>query len=67
MLNKLFHGSIGFQNGVRASAAFNFVIVAIAILLMRPRLPPSPKKDSSLWLLLRKFFKEPAYTSTVLG
>ena len=67
MLNKLFHGSVGFANGVRASAAFNFGILVIAISLMRTRLPPSPPKEGSLVAHLRQFFREPAYTSTVLG
>ncbi len=67
MLNKLFHGSLGFNNGVRASAAFNFGLLAVAVLLMRTRLPPSPKKEGSVLIHMRQFFREPAYTSTVLG
>jgi MCP family monocarboxylic acid transporter-like MFS transporter 10 len=40
MLNRLFHGSVGFHNGVRASAGLNLALLVIAIALTRPRLPP---------------------------
>ncbi|GLB39004.1 putative major facilitator superfamily protein [Lyophyllum shimeji] len=67
MLNKLFHGRVGFRNGVRASAGLNLGLLAIALLLMRPRLPPSPRKQGSLSQNFKTFFREPAYVSTIAG
>ncbi|KAF8625091.1 hypothetical protein AX15_005570 [Amanita polypyramis BW_CC] len=66
MLNKLFYGSVGFHNGVRASAGFNLGLLIIAILFTKPRLPPK-KHEGSLLENLRTFLREPAYLITILG
>lgn len=67
MLNKLFYGRVGFHNGVRISAAFNAGVLIIALLLMRTRLPPTPRKDGSTLLHMRMFFREGPYVATVVG
>lgn len=52
MLNHLFHGSVGFAWGVRASAFLNMGLLVIANLLMSARLPfrdeqlAKPRADS---------------------
>jgi hypothetical protein len=40
MLNNLFHGPVGFANGVRASAGLVSGLLLIACLCMRTRLDP---------------------------
>ncbi|KAK0458984.1 major facilitator superfamily domain-containing protein [Desarmillaria tabescens] len=67
MLNKLFHGPVGFHNGVRISAAFNAGLLLIAIALVRTRLPPSSKKEGSILLDMSHFFREGTYATTVVG
>ncbi|SJK98360.1 related to MFS monocarboxylate transporter [Armillaria ostoyae] len=67
MLNKLFHGPVGFHNGVRISAAFNAGLLLIAIPLMRTRLPPSPRKGGNVFLDMSRFFREGIYATTVAG
>ncbi|KAK0460609.1 major facilitator superfamily domain-containing protein [Desarmillaria tabescens] len=67
MLNRLFYGRVGFHNGVRISAAFNAGVLIIALLLMRTRLPPTPRKDGSTLLHMRAFFREGPYIATVVG
>lgn len=68
MLNKLFHGSVGFRNGVRASAGLNLGLLVIALLLMKPRLPPNPARNQvSLLQNFKIFLREPAYVSTIIG
>ncbi|TFK75525.1 MFS general substrate transporter [Pluteus cervinus] len=63
MLNKLFHNSIGFHNGIRISAGMNTVLLIIANFCMKTRLPPkkndSNTKESPIAFL--QFLKEPAY------
>ncbi|TFK32267.1 major facilitator superfamily domain-containing protein [Crucibulum laeve] len=66
MLNKWFHGSLGFHNGVRASAGLNAGLLIISILLMKPRLPPSIKAHSTL-RSLRVFLQDIPYVVMVLG
>ncbi|KAG5635160.1 hypothetical protein H0H81_012186 [Sphagnurus paluster] len=67
LLNQLFSGHAGFHSGVRASAALNLGAIAIALLLVKPRLPPSPCKGSSTWKNLQTFSREPAYVATTVG
>ncbi|KAK0447182.1 major facilitator superfamily domain-containing protein [Armillaria borealis] len=67
MLNRLFYGRVGFNNGVRISAAFNAGVLIIALLLMRTRLPSTPRKDRSTLLHMRAFFREGPYVATVVG
>lgn len=66
MLNRLFHGSVGFQNGVRASAAFNSGLLLLAMLLMRTRLPPRPSSKGSI-AHIRFFIRDHAYVFAVAG
>ncbi|KAG6829972.1 hypothetical protein H0H92_002777 [Tricholoma furcatifolium] len=58
MLNRLFHGSVGFHNGVRISAAMNATLLIIANALMRTRLPPH---KTGAAIPLRKFLHDSAY------
>lgn len=67
MLNQLFHGRTGFNNGVRASAGFTTGLMVIGILLMKPRLPPKKKHDGSFVISFRTFMREPAYVLVTLG
>jgi hypothetical protein len=68
MLNKLIHGSLGFQRAVLASAGFNLGLLLIAMVFLRTRLPPNPsRKEGSLAADFKKFMKEPTYVLTVLG
>jgi MCP family monocarboxylic acid transporter-like MFS transporter 10 len=64
MLNKLFHGPIGFQNGVRISAALNCGLLIIANLMMRTRLPP---KSTGTSLPIAAFARDPPYLLAVIG
>jgi MFS family permease len=65
MLNRLFHGSVGFPKGVRASAAFTFSLLIVSMILMRPRLPPA--KTRSLLPKLQAFIRDPPYVSVVIA
>ncbi|KAG5653183.1 hypothetical protein H0H81_001900 [Sphagnurus paluster] len=67
ILNKLFHGPVGFHNGVRASAGMVGGLLIIAILLMKPRLPPISRKHGSTLQDLRKFLRDPPYVIMVFG
>ncbi|GLB39677.1 putative major facilitator superfamily protein [Lyophyllum shimeji] len=67
MLNALFHGPVGFHNGVRASAGLLGGLLFIAILLMKPRLPPKSRKHGSTLSDLRVFLRDPPYVFMVLG
>ncbi|KAF5384257.1 hypothetical protein D9615_003436 [Tricholomella constricta] len=58
MLNRLFHGPIGFHNGVRISAALNAVLLGIANAMMRTRLPP---KKTGPAIPLVGFLRDPPY------
>jgi MFS transporter, MCT family, solute carrier family 16 (monocarboxylic acid transporters), member 10 len=64
MLNRLFHGSVGFHNGVRVSAVVNFGLFAIALSMMRTRLPP---KDVGTAIPLAHFIRDLPYVAAVLG
>jgi len=65
MLNKLFHGSVGFEKGVRASAGLNLGLVVISILLMRTRLPP--RNTGGLGPAVKKFARDLPYLFAVFG
>ena len=67
LLNKLFNGPIGFHHGVRASAMFLGGLLIIGNLLMRPRLPPSPRKGGSTFNDLKTFARDVPYALTVFG
>ncbi|KAF8888860.1 major facilitator superfamily domain-containing protein [Infundibulicybe gibba] len=66
MLNSWFHGSLGFHQGVRASAAFNAALLIIAICLMKPRLPPKPGGGSP-FRALRIFIVDVPYMIMIVG
>ncbi|KAF8646651.1 hypothetical protein AX16_007149 [Volvariella volvacea WC 439] len=65
MLNQWFHGSLGFHNGVRASAGFNAGLLVIALSMMKLRLPPAPRRAS--FRILLSFFHDTPYMFTVIG
>ncbi|KAF5310611.1 hypothetical protein D9619_007765 [Psilocybe cf. subviscida] len=67
MLNKLIHGSVGFANGVRASAGMNTGLLVISLLCMRTRLPPVAKKASSILQDFNQFSRDAPYVISVLG
>ncbi|KAF7440118.1 hypothetical protein PC9H_000462 [Pleurotus ostreatus] len=63
MLNRLFHGSFGFHNGVRASAGMNLGLLLLANVLMKPRLPP--KKAASIHV--KAFIRDIPYVFVVFS
>ncbi|KAG9226672.1 hypothetical protein CCMSSC00406_0006103 [Pleurotus cornucopiae] len=63
MLNRLFHGSFGFHNGVRASAGMNLGLLLLANVLMKPRLPP--KKTASIHV--KAFIRDIPYVFVVFS
>jgi hypothetical protein len=63
MLNHLFHGPAGFHVGVRASAGLNLGLMAIGVLLMRPRLPP--KREGNMISQLWTFCQDPPYVCVI--
>ncbi|KAJ7635461.1 major facilitator superfamily domain-containing protein [Mycena polygramma] len=65
MLNNLFC-SLGFANGVRASAGLVSGLLIIACLLMRPRLPP-PDTHPPFWKSLQRFARDLPYVFAVLA
>lgn len=67
MLNAWFHGSVGFHNGVRASAGLNGILLIVSIILMKPRLPPSSKKVGSILNSFRTFLRDLPYVITIVG
>lgn len=67
MLNKLFHGPVGFHAGVRANAALNFGLLAIALLLMKPKPDMVSKDQGSLRRELFIFMSDPPYVFMVMG
>ncbi|KNZ79277.1 Riboflavin transporter MCH5 [Termitomyces sp. J132] len=67
LLNHLFHGSVGFAEGVRVSAGVVGGLLLIAILLMKPRLPPTSRKHGSTLRDLRVFSRDPPYVIMVIG
>ncbi|KAL0945823.1 hypothetical protein HGRIS_012108 [Hohenbuehelia grisea] len=64
MLNELFHSSVGFHNGVRASAGMNVGILLVANFLMKTRLPP---KKHGPPVRVADFARDSAYVLTNLG
>lgn len=67
MLNKLFHSSVGYHNGVRASAGLIAGILIISNLLMKTRPPPTPKEERNTLEDFRVFVRDPPYVITALG
>lgn len=66
MLNQLFHGPLGFHNGVRVSAGLNAVLLIIALLLVRTRLPPNRAPQNTL-VSMKTFLRDPPYLFMVFG
>ncbi|KAF7350547.1 MFS general substrate transporter [Mycena sanguinolenta] len=67
MLNHTLSSSaLGFGNAVRASAGLVSVLLIVACLLMRPRLPPAPNQ-LPFWESLWRFARDRAYVFTTLG
>jgi hypothetical protein len=56
MLNYLFHGSVGYHNGVRISAGLTAGLLVIAVLMMRTRLLPKNKGSK---FPITEFLKDP--------
>ncbi|KAG6827713.1 hypothetical protein H0H92_010686 [Tricholoma furcatifolium] len=67
MLNQLFYGGVGFRNGVRASAGMIGALLTVSILLMKPRLRPTSRKQGSTLHDLRVFLRDPPYVIMVFG
>lgn len=67
MLNKWFHGALGFHNGVRASASMTFGLLVISLLLMRPQYPKNAKKAPNTLRSFGMFLTEFPYVVMVLG
>ena len=67
MLNHLFHGHLGFHNGVRVSAGLIGGLLILANLLMKPRLPPRSQKEGSTLNDLKTFSRDAFYVLTVFG
>jgi MFS family permease len=64
MLNHLFHSSVGFHNGVRASAGLNLGLLGFAVLLMRTRFPPQKAGNA---VPIADFVRDIPYAVTALG
>jgi len=67
MLNYLFHGHLGFHNGVRVSAGLICGLLILANLLMKPRLSPTSKKEGSTFNDLKTFARDGPYVLTAFG
>ena len=67
MLNAWFYGSLGFRNGVRASASLNAGLLIIAIFLMKPRYTSTKAHRIGTIESFRKFLKDGPYAVTILG
>ena len=69
MLNNLFHGKVGFANGVRASAGMLGGLLLIALPLMRPKYSHGSGRATGLIKLsaaVKKFSRDTAYVCIVL-
>ena len=67
MLNKLFHGHVGFHNGVRASAGLLAGLLLIALLLMKPKYPQNIRKQGNALAMLNTFFHDVPYVFMIIG
>lgn len=66
MLNNTLNSSLGFGNSVRASAGLVAGMLLLAIVLMKPRLPP-PKTTTPLIPAIKKFARDKAYVYMTIG
>lgn len=67
MLNLLFHGSVGFHSGVRASAGLVAGLLIISLLLMKPRYPQNTKKAASILNNYRVFLCDIPYVIMIFA
>lgn len=67
MLNKLFYSSLGFNNAVRVSAAFNAVLLFLGVALMRTRDMPQSNVERSIFRNFKRYARDAPYVCTVLG
>jgi hypothetical protein len=67
MLNAWFYGSLGFRNGVRASASLNAGLLILAMFLMKPRYTGTKAYRMGTLESFRKFLKDGPYVVTILG
>ncbi|KAF9045397.1 major facilitator superfamily domain-containing protein [Panaeolus papilionaceus] len=67
ILNKWFHGSLGFHSGVKASGGLTGGLLIIALILMKPRYPPNPKKAISTFQSFRTFLRDYTYVLMIIG
>ena len=68
MLNYLFNSSrLGFGGTTRVSAGMVTVMILIACMLMRPKLPPPTKQPPSMTTLIRKIYKDWVFLVLCIG
>jgi MFS family permease len=67
MLNHLFHGPVGFRWGVRMSAGLLAGLLAVAVLLMKPRVPLTSRNQGSITGSLLIFVRDLPYVLVVIG
>jgi hypothetical protein len=67
MLNALFHGSLGFNAGVKVSAGLVAGLLIISLLLMKPRYPQNTKKALSILNSFKAFLHDIPYVFMVLA
>ena len=66
MLNRLFNESIGFQNGVLASAGLCGFLLLLSVSLVRQRVTPI-KNDSDLLRKVQTFATDMPFVLTILA
>ena len=67
MLNPLFHGSVGFNSGVKVSAGLIAGLLIISLLLMKPRYPQNTKKAASILNNFRGFLCDIPYVIMIFA
>lgn len=67
MLNAWFYGSVGFRNGVRASASLNAGLLILAMFLMKPRYTSTKAYRIGTIESFRRFLRDGPYVVTILG
>ena len=67
MLNSLFHGSVGFNSGVKVSAGLIAGLLIISLLLMKPRYPQNTKKAASILNNFRVFLCDIPYVIMIFA
>ncbi|KAJ3508141.1 hypothetical protein NMY22_g16712 [Coprinellus aureogranulatus] len=67
MLNAWFYGSLGFRNGVRASASLNAGLLILAMFLMKPRYTGAKAYRIGLRESFRRFLRDVPYVVTIAG